>query len=350
MNVVDLIKQQVSGGALGELSRELGEPESKVEAATGAAVPTILAALLKLISGQGGADRLGSILDGLSPEILKDPGKALGGSLGSLIPMGMNLLKSLLGGGSLAGLIGLLVKATGLNAEKAQKLLASLLPLVLGTLGGQKKSLGLNAQGLAQMLTEQKSNIEAALPSGLSLTDIPDLGAATQAIQDVGASAGKWLGPLVALAALLALLWFFFGRGPAEEPVDEPVVAGDVLPPAPAPAPAPAPVSGPDAAQLTTDVNGLFSGLTKALETVKDSESAAAAIPQLTELKGKLDLIKAGWEKLADSAKPAVAAAVATGLDALKALVAKVMELPGVKEKLQPVVDGLMEQLATLAG
>ena len=57
MNIVDVIKSQLSGEVLAKLSSLVGENEDKTKAAVGAAVPGLLSVLSSLATS-GGADTL----------------------------------------------------------------------------------------------------------------------------------------------------------------------------------------------------------------------------------------------------------------------------------------------------
>ncbi len=82
-----------------------------------------------------------------------------------VIKSGLRTLTSLLGGGNVSMLANALDKSAGLGEDGAKGLIGLLSPLVLGVLGQQQRSGGLNASGLAQLLQSQKSTIARALPA-----------------------------------------------------------------------------------------------------------------------------------------------------------------------------------------
>src|SRR5208282_6864312 len=94
------------------------------------------------------------------------------------------------------------------------------------------------ASALSSFFAEQKPNINAALPPGLSLTNIPGFATVTTAPRPVASTAPAessglpgWLLPLVGLGLLGALAWYFFGNQPAEvKPVAETPVAVNPAP------------------------------------------------------------------------------------------------------------------------
>src|SRR5258705_6710382 len=72
-----------------------------------------------------------------------------------------------MGGCMTSKLVNVLSRFTCVGECSTSKLLGILTPVVLGFLGKQQKSMGLNAGGLANLLTGQKDNIRAAMPAGL---------------------------------------------------------------------------------------------------------------------------------------------------------------------------------------
>ena len=59
----------------------------------------------------------------------------------------------------------------------------------------------------------------------------------------------------------------------------------------------------------------------------------------------KLDTLKALWDKLPDAGKSAVTKIVVDHLGQLKDVVTKVLAIPGVSEKLKPVLDTILSKL-----
>lgn len=351
MNLVELIMNALPSNYASLLGSLIGESEAKTQSATQAAIPGLLAALSRLASG-GGADTLTSAIKNLDPSMLSNPGKMLsGGDMGALLKTGSGLLSSLLGGGggaALSSIVGALSKFAGIGSGSTANLLGYLLPLVLGTIGGQKGPGGLTAQGLTSLLSDQKKNIADALPSGFSLPDVPIAKAAT-ATAAAADSTMKWLWPLIGVAALVGILWWLFGRGQPENNADAPPAV--VAPEREAPVvDAPAETTpAPEVAKLSGDVSGVFTSLTDILTGVKDAATAEAALPKLKEASGKLDTIKEAFSTLASPGKSTIAALVKAGTGKLNDLVAKILAIPGVGDLVKPVIDEITTKLAALS-
>lgn len=340
MNIIETIKNTLSSGMLDQLSSMVGASPEQTRAAAGAAVPSILAGMSKLSESREGADRLSEILNNLDPSIVGNlDGMFKGGQADKIQQQGGGILEKMLGGGLLAGLVSAIGKFTGSGSGMIQKLLAFLAPLILGTIS---KSLGgkTSAQGLSQFFSEQKSNITNALPAGFSLSSIPGFGSVTAAAQQTaqglkqGVSAMTWLLPVL-LVGLGIALWFYL-REP--EPVKLP--ANPEMPKK----------LGDQVVQMTDSVNTFFKTATSSLESVKDAATAEAALPKLKELTTNADEMKKLYGLLPDAGKATIKTLLGSSMSTLKTLVDKVLAIPGVGEKLKPVIDGLMAKLTAVTG
>ena len=156
-SIIGLIQEQ----DLQALTSKLGGDESQVKSGLGLALPAILEALNKNTNTIEGAESLnkalekdhdGSILDNVSG-FLNNPEAENGlGILGHLF------------GDKTPNVAQAVSKTSGLDQNNSMQLLMTLAPLVLGILGKQKKTNGLN--GLTSMLS---SNLTQSNPDVMSL-------------------------------------------------------------------------------------------------------------------------------------------------------------------------------------
>ena len=168
-NLVDLVKGQLGGPALGQLGALLGEDNNKTEAALGAAVPGLLSGLTSQANSDGGA----SLFDAVSNQddsMLDNIGGLLtGGNNSSVMDQGSGMLSSILGNGAAGGLASAVAGLTGIGGKSSSGLMGLLMPIVLGMV--KRKIFGgggfsQNAGGLLSLLNGQKDNVQAAMPSG----------------------------------------------------------------------------------------------------------------------------------------------------------------------------------------
>lgn len=103
-------------------------------------------------------------------------------------------------------------------------------------------------------------------------------------------------------------------------------------------------------AGMTETVTNFFTSATETFNGIKDAATAEAALPKLKEFSTQADELKKGYGLLPDAGKVAVKTMLGTGIEKLKAIVEKLMAMPGVGEKLKPIVEPLMAKLAAITG
>ena len=380
-NLIDLLDRLLgSGDVLSRLGAVIGASPAKTKSAIGTAVPALLAGLVGVAQSPEGRNRLATQVQGQDTGLLDNITDALSGGRGtSLIDSGNSTLSSLLGQDKIDGLAGAVSRFAGLDRTSTQPLLGALAPIVMSVLGREQRSQGLDAQGLASMLGEQKDNIAQALPAGLAsalgptglldgVADRPGRGASTveQADRATAAGADRAAGAVSSQAAgmaagarrsgstlrwavggvaALAVLWIAYQslfRGEQVEQATEQVVdtAAQV---------------GESAKSLMVgdvdvgrEVSNLFESATTALNDVTDNASADAARPKLSEVSASLDKVGGLVEQLPAEGKSALAALVTAALPDLETLVAKVNEIPGAADAIKPVADAMLEKMRAM--
>src|SRR5262245_51786221 len=134
LNLVDLVKDQLSGGILPKLAETLGTNQTSANTAVSAAIPALLAALGSTTSTPDGARRLASALDSFDEGTVNNISQSLSGGGTSLANLGTSLLGNLFGSGTLASVSSVLSRFAGLDSGKISSLLGLLAPIVLGIL------------------------------------------------------------------------------------------------------------------------------------------------------------------------------------------------------------------------
>ena len=237
-SIVSTISRFLTPEVIGKLASASGLDRSVAQTAVGAALPSILNALTGVAAQPNGARQLADAVAQQPTDLL---GNITSGAAG--LPLtgerGTNLLSSLLGGGALGMLTSTVSKFIGVAEGPMRMLMGLLTPLIMGVLGREQRAAGLDAGGLARMLTEQKADIAAAMPAGLGnlletnkplregiaspssperrTYDRPSTAYRPVAMQRAQgdttwrASWPYWVLPLLALAGLL---WYLFAREP----------------------------------------------------------------------------------------------------------------------------------------
>lgn len=364
MNVIDLIKDQFSSEVTRKLGSLIGGTESETKSALSAAVPALLAAFSRLASAGGSdAESLASAVNKFDADSTRGMANLLTSDPEEAAQQGNDLLGSLLGAGPLSAIVGALSKFVKLDSGTIKKLLAYASPLVLGTIAKQFQGKPATAQGLSSFFSQQRANIADAMPSGFSLPELPGLPdvapaarAATAAVhqsaaaaRDTGGSLLRTIVPLAALAAIGYFGWQYFKNRGEVEPIRETAATTTATTQHTALRPVTDLAdSVPDVSKMSDDLTSFFKNATQSLSEVTDIESAKAALPKLTELDKQIDDLSAAREKLPMAARSTIGKIVGDSFGKLSELIEKVLAIPGVRDVLGPVLDGLVPKLKAL--
>jgi hypothetical protein len=358
MNLVSLALQFLGPALLGKFAGALGVNSTLTQKAVMAVVPAILSGILGKSQQPGGAQILSDLLGKQDSGLLGRLGDIIGGpQQKTVVDQGTSALGSLLGNSAMGSLAGAIGKYAGLGDGPSKSLIGMLAPVLLGQLGQQQKSAGLDASGLAKMLLGQKENIASAMPaefskllggSGLldSISGAAAVSAAKAAPSQSGstytpstpvrpvvqASSGSWMPWLLAIAAA-GVLWYsiFGGQRPniVAMPPAQKIMVGN------------------------TDVGGQMAGVFDVVRTslasVKDTDSAKLALPRLQDAVAQVGRINGLAGQLPPDAKRAVAGYLGQSLPTINPLIDTVLKIPGVSALLKPVLDQIMGPLVALS-
>ena len=230
-NLLETVNNSFTNDFVSKSASALGESENSVQKAISGIVPSVLTGLLnKTNSGASSANNIFNMAQEASNSgILNNPGKILsGGSLSSLVNMAANLF-----GDKLGNISHLISNFAGIKSSSASSLLNMAVPVTLGAIGKYASENNLSASGIMATLTSQKDKILAAIPSGLGLANIFNLGSLssigsrmTSVASNVAVETKKgmgWVLPLILGIVLIGLLWYFIkgcGSGKATTGTD----------------------------------------------------------------------------------------------------------------------------------
>ncbi len=365
MNVIDtILKMLGTGNTTGAISSALGLSQDQTRRATTAAVPTLLAGLTQVSSTPQGAEQLSRAVSQQDTGLLDKLQDIIPGQGAGLADQGSGVLGSLLGGGTTSKLTGVLSRFTGAGEGATGKLMGLLTPVILGVLGKQQRSQGLDAGGLANFLGGQKDHIRAALPAGLApmlSSALPGAGQffeggrpAARVREEAGrrtaavhakartSSAKRWVVPLLVALGVLAAILFWSSRQRADREAAAPPSAV-----APAVPDEPAARTGPDAgvasqaSQLITQATSVFNG-------IGDSASAQAAAPKLDAINGRLAGLRPLLDRLPSGARASAHETLRPQADRLKQVAQSVLDRPGVGDAVRPQVETMIANLNAL--
>ena len=167
--VSQIIESTLGPTIVSRIASSLGLDQSSTQKAINAAMPGLLAALIAMVSKPQGASKLADVVAKQPAGVLSSLADVIGGAgQKAFIDKGSNTLSSLLGGPIVSSLASGLGRYAGIGEGGSKSLLGLLGPAALGVLGHAQRERGLDASGLASLLTSQKDEVVAAMPSGFS--------------------------------------------------------------------------------------------------------------------------------------------------------------------------------------
>lgn len=353
-NLVAQITEALTPTIVDRMSSGLGLNKTGTQKAIVAAVPALLAALISYVSKPQGASRLNDVVRKQEPGVLSSLANVIGGSgQKAMVDQGSGLLTSLLGGKAFSGLTNAVGQYASVSESGSKSLMGLLGPVVLGALGHEQRDRGLDASGLASLLTSQKNAVQAALPSGFSkylnqagvLDDVT--GATTRVASRATDRSTSSLWPWL-LGALALLVIGFFAWRMLSTPEDI--------------AQAPSQIEAPYASMLQklqgvkvgdVDVGEVAASavenVSSSLQGVKDEATAQAALPKLNEAASQLDRLTGLLDQMSPETRKTVADVFAAIRPTLDQLIDKATAIPGVGAVIKPVADTIRTKLDTLA-
>lgn len=189
--IMDLVLSQLGGSAGDTLGRQLGKDNDTMSKAVQMALPMLLGALTRNASSASGAQSLNNALDEHDGSILDKIGDFFGDQPD---PRDNRMVDHILGGNRTKA-ENTIARGTGLSTSDASALFQNLAPVLMGALGKQKRSQGLDLGGLASMLSKESDSVDQATGGGMGLVN-KMLDADGDGDVDMGDLAQKGLGML----------------------------------------------------------------------------------------------------------------------------------------------------------
>lgn len=355
VNLVDMLKEQMMGEVGKKLGGMIGAKEADMGKILSAGLPSVLSGLGSIATTKTGADKLAKSINGMDSSVFGDLGKMLGSNAMS---SGGGMLGGLLGGNVVDGIANVIAKFTGINVAIVKSALGYLAPIVLASVGASFKGAKPDGTGIAKLFSEQKGNISAAMPKGLSLDSVPGFqslasnvaGTANQAASEVGSGIGKLIVPVAVIAAIVAAGFFLFNNGKKElDAVKEKTVDANRTAMDAKLGPASSVNSAVDASAdvVKTSINGMMDGLMTNLNAIQDSAGADAAMPALKEMASKVDGIGLSISALPEGQRTMIGSIIKAQLVKLNPILEKISALPGVGDSFKALLNQIKEKLSS---
>jgi Bacterial protein of unknown function (DUF937) len=223
MNILNIIREQLSPELLGQISKTVGENPEGTKSALQQALPALLGSAAAQASSPSGANGLLEMLKQKTPQGgWPESMSGLLGSFGGGGSPGSSFVSSLLGP-KMNGVRDFIAGHSGVRSESATSLMGMGGQILMGILGKQVMARGLGASGLGQLLSSQIPHLQGLVPPELAnMLGIGNfLGMGKQAVSDTasqaapvlqhartsGTSALRWAIPL---ALVLGAIWLIY--------------------------------------------------------------------------------------------------------------------------------------------
>jgi len=237
-NLLELAKGLLTGDTIQKYGAYVGESPENTRRAFGSAVPAVLAGFVNHASRSSSdptsSGFMSQLAEGQNDGSMLDQLPAVvggGAKTDAIVRKGEGMLGSLFGD-RLPAAVDQIAGSSGVSKGSATKILGLAVPLMAAMVGREAKTRGLGGMGVANMLIGQKSSVDSALASS-RLDNLFSEKPGWSKEADLRTTAGR--GPtgtpverrrglplvLLAVAALVALLFLFRGRRPAAPTVPE---------------------------------------------------------------------------------------------------------------------------------
>jgi len=169
MNLIDMIKDQVTGSLTSNASKFLGESESGVSKALDGIFPALLGKMISRSDDQGNLNKIFDMAKGADTGMMDNIGDLFGGGAGNVAKLmnnGSGVLNLLLGNNS-GSMIEKVAGFSGMKSSATSSLIKMAAPFLMSMVGKYIKDKALDAVGLGKFLGTQKSVVQNSMPKGL---------------------------------------------------------------------------------------------------------------------------------------------------------------------------------------
>jgi hypothetical protein len=357
VNLVSVIMQSLSSERIENIASALGLEKNVAQRGANVAVPAMLAGLANVASTPEGAQKLSSAVSRIGSETTGlQTGMPDSRPLGSA-DSGWSTISSLMGNSSLETISSVIAQFSGFGQGSAKKLLGVIAPFIFSALRREQVTSGLDPKGLATLLAGQRSNIEQAMPAGVlsrfqdaQIRDVPrpQPAASTRTrTEDTSGSSRQWAYWVLPAIVLAGLAAYFLPRNTGTETAQDTRQAARPETTVARQTPRevqPTTVAAVTPASLENDIMSNVTRLRTALQGIKDTASAQAALPELREISNHLARLNGLAQQLPAETRKTVAQAVSSKVPDLNTMFERVTEISANNEA-KPAIDTLRSHL-----
>ena len=219
-NLPETIREQISPLLISRAAVQFRETEGGIAKATGALIPVVLGGLLNKTENRESFDRAFSLLRGFDAGVLENiPWLLEPGNLAQNDPKdAAGRLLGFLYGARVPAITNAVAAYSGTRTATVSALLGLVGPVAMAVLSQKIQTEGLNAGGLAHLLTGEKKQIAGLLPNGLGvITGVSSMDTAAREEEEATTGIG-WFWPLLLLVVLgLGIMYYFRYCAPVVE-------------------------------------------------------------------------------------------------------------------------------------
>lgn len=247
MGLLDNFGQLINQGYASKVAERLGENPQNVSRGLQAGSSSILAGIANRTSDSGFMGQVFNLISSKEPAIQEiDPAAyTQEAESGTGIGAASSHFLSDLFGQRASAVHDVVARSSGLSLNSVSSIMRFAAPMVLGFLGRQVRTLGLDQSSFTRVLSEERGNIMRSAPAGLASAigveprerEVPIEGARTapeyvtqreRLPEKHGGS--RWLWPTIAALVVIALFWGARSRSHRVPGVDTSTAAGTVAP------------------------------------------------------------------------------------------------------------------------
>lgn len=219
-NLLENVKQLISGDVVAKASALLGEDENGVKKAIAGILPSIMSVFSEKSADKNALSSIfSSAEEAYKSGILNNITNLFDNNNNEIATKGGSLIESLLGDNKSQSLIKLISKFSGIKDSSSKSLIGMITPIITGLLGKYAATNNMSMESMGSWLGSQKDGFLKAIPTDFNLGNIIgkiNIDKIEQTVKNVE-KGKRWVWPLLIILLLAIALWMFIGKGCKKE-------------------------------------------------------------------------------------------------------------------------------------